>query len=75
MNELLAACGAFVFVYMLKPFEIFKALNRKPFTCEVCLAGWFALILNLETYWLHIPFRMSAAMILAFVLTKLLRKI
>ena len=75
MNEVLAACGAFVFVYILQLHRIFKVLDRKPFNCEVCLAGWFSLILNLGSYWLTVPFKMSAAMVLAILITAIIKKV
>jgi hypothetical protein len=75
LNELLAACGAFVFVYVLRLHYTFKILNRKPFACEVCMGGWFALVLNLNTYWLYIPFKMCLAMVLTILLTAILKRI
>lgn len=75
MNEILSACGAFVFVYVLKLHTTFKILNRKPFACEVCMGGWFALLLNINTYWLQIPFRMAAAMVLTILITALLKRL
>lgn len=74
-NELLSACGAFVWVYILRLHLTFKILNRKPFACEVCMGGWFALLLNVKCYWLHIPFKMATAMVFTIILTALLKKI
>lgn len=73
MNELLAACGAWVWVYVLRVHHLIKWMNRKPFACEVCMAGWFTLFM----YWINwmTPFRMAAAMIITIILTKAMNKI
>lgn len=75
MNELLAAAGAFVFVNVLQFHRMIKALNRKPFACEVCMGGWFALVLDFGQYWLTVPFKMALAMVFTIVLTKLIKTI
>lgn len=67
---LLACCGAWVFVYVLK----FQDFKYKPFNCEVCMAGWFTLLLFLTPEWVEVPFYMSAAMILTIWVTKLMKK-
>lgn len=74
MIELLAACGAWVFVNVLALHRMFEVLNRKPFACETCMAGWFTLILAFGDYWLYMPFRMAVSMIIAIFLTALIRK-
>lgn len=75
MNEVYACCGAIVFVYMLQFHLMFPRLNRKPFNCDVCLSGWFSLILNLGGYWLLVPFKMAFAMVLTVFLSYIIRKI
>lgn len=75
MNEVLSACGAFVFVYILRLHLVFSVLYRKPFVCEVCMAGWFSLLLNIGSYWLYVPFKMAAAMCLTIVLTSILKRL
>lgn len=70
---LLAACAAFVWVYVLH-FEKFKF---KPINCETCMGGWFCCglcIINKYVWW-EIPFYMCAAMITSIVLTKIMKKI
>jgi hypothetical protein len=52
---------------------VFK-INRKPFNCSVCLAGWFALFLMLFP-WLDTPFYMSAAMVAVILLASIMKKI
>jgi len=75
MIELLASCGAWVWVFILKV-QTLPKLNRKPFNCEVCLSGWFTLLLSTGYYRFEIiPFKMSAAMVITILLTKLLSKI
>lgn len=69
MNEIYAAFGAFAFVNFLKVHKISPKFNRKPLSCSLCMAGWFALILNFGGYWLHVPFQMAMAMVYAFFLT------
>ena len=76
MIELLAACGAWVWVFILKIQYLHPALYRKPFSCEVCLAGWFTMLLSAGYYRFEvIPFKMAAAMVLTILLTKLMNKI
>jgi hypothetical protein len=41
--------------------------NVKPINCDVCLSGWFALILTFD--WLS-PFYMSAAMLMTIIINK-----
>lgn len=76
MQEILAACGAWVWVFILRIHTFHKSIRRKPFSCEVCMAGWFTLILLVQdTYWLYIPFRMAVAMILTIILTRIMSKV
>lgn len=75
MIELLAACGAWVFVNVLAIHRVISAMNRKPFACETCMAGWFTFLLCFGDYWLYVPFRMAVSMIIAIFLTSLIRKI
>lgn len=71
---LLATCGAFVCVNMLQLHMIFK-WNRKPLNCDVCISGWFCLLLSVPyVYWLHIPFYMAAAMVTTAVLNSVLKR-
>lgn len=74
MKEIiLAACGAWVWVHKLKVQLWAKFLFRKPFACEVCMAGWFALLLFLLPPWADIPFYMAGAMVATVLLTKIIR--
>ena len=76
MIELLAACGAWVWVFILKIHLLHPALYRKPFSCEVCLAGWFTLCLCAgNVYWMDVPFRMALSMVITILLTNLMRKL
>lgn len=76
MNELLAACLAWVVVNVLEVHRWHRWFNRKPIACDVCLSGWFTLILNFSVVeWLQMPFRMAAAMILTIVIGKILNKL
>lgn len=75
MNEIYAAFGAFAFVNFLKVHKISPKLNRKPLSCEVCMGGWFALLLSLDTYWLLVPFKMAAAMCLTYLITSVMKRI
>ena len=75
MNELLAAAGAFVFVNVLQFHRALKWMNRKPCACEVCMGGWFALILDFGQYWLTVPFKMALAMVMTIILTKVVKSI
>jgi len=75
VNELLAACGAFVFVEVLRLHRMIPGLNRKPFACSVCMSGWFSLLLNFVDYWLYVPFKMAVAMVITILLTGLINKI
>lgn len=71
---LLAASGAFVFVEMLQLHMVFK-VNRKPFSCHVCMAGWFTLLLFILPGWFEVPFYMCASMMVAAVFKYLMKKI
>ena len=76
MYELIAACGAWVWVFVLDIPDLHKWFRRKPFNCEVCLSGWFTLCLCAgRVYWLEVPFRMAAAMVVTILLTNLMRKL
>jgi hypothetical protein len=76
ITELLAACGSFVWVYILNIPALHRWFNRKPFACEVCMAGWFDLCLNAgNTWWMEVPFRMAAAMCITILLTNTLKKV
>lgn len=67
----LAACAAWVLVYPLG----FIRFKYKPFNCEVCLAGWFTLLLSIGHYrWFEVPFFMCVGMVFSVLLTKLLAK-
>jgi hypothetical protein len=59
---LLASCGAFVFVNILQ-IDIVFGIKRKPFTCDICMSGWFFLLLYFLPEWADIPFYMAGAMI------------
>ena len=60
---LLSACMAFVFVNVLQLHMKLK-LTWKLFNCDVCLAGWFCLVISIPTVeWYLIPGYMAAAMV------------
>lgn len=71
---LLSACGAWVLVNMIEWHLLFR-INRKPFNCHTCLAGWFCLVLNIGHYWLEVPFLMAASMMVAALFNSIMRKI
>ena len=71
---LLAACGAFVCVEMLQLHIAFR-IQRKPFNCEVCLAGWFTLLLFILPSWFDVPFYMAGAMMMAVVVKSIMKKL
>jgi hypothetical protein len=71
MIVLLAICGAFVVVEVLQLHVVLR-INRKPFNCSVCLAGWFTLLLYLLPF-LKPPFLMASAMVGIIALNKLIK--
>lgn len=71
---LYSICFGFVWVEVFQMHLRFK-LNRKPFNCVKCMAGWCSLPLGLiagETWYL--PFIMFVAMVAAILLTNLINK-
>lgn len=76
MIELMAACGAWVVVNILQLHRMLSWLNRKPFACDICLSGWFTLVLSIgAVYWLYVPFKMAMAMMLTIVIGKIMNKL
>ena len=61
-DVILAACGGFVTVNMIQ-LHVILGWNRKPLNCDVCLSGWFFLLLYFCPGWLDVPFYMAGAMI------------
>ena len=74
MNEILSACGGWVFVNVLEFHKRFRIINFKPLNCDVCMSGWIYLALSFNTvYWHYIPLHMSLAMVATIFLNKLLK--
>lgn len=72
IEAFLSACAGWVVVYPLG----FIRFKRKPFSCEVCMAGWFCLLLSIGYYtWYMILFYMCAAMVFAAIITKLINRL
>lgn len=73
MKEILyAACGAWVWVYMLGMIRF----KYKPLNCEKCMAGWLCCAMSIGHYpWYEIPFMMCAAMVAAIILTGIMNKV
>lgn len=69
----LAISSSIVLVNHLKIYKKHRLLNRKPFSCSQCFAGWMAgllwilnLTLSLEALaWAEIPFGMCLSMVLS----------
>jgi len=70
---LLAACGAFVMVNVIQ-FHVITGWRFKPFICDVCMAGWFYLILFFCPSWVDVSFYMAAAMIAARLINYVMKK-
>lgn len=80
MNDLrillCSSCMAIVAVKILQLHITFPSLNRKPFSCETCLSGWFCLVLSVPyVKWWWIPGYMAAAMILTVFINGLMRRV
>lgn len=60
MIYLYAIASAFVWVHVLRS----PGIKQKPFTCDVCLAGWLGMILSYTSghIW-QVPFDGCAAML------------
>ena len=72
---LLAACGAWVLVNIIQLHLLIK-VNRKPLSCHTCLAGWLTLLLTFQDYyWLHIPFMMSASMMIVIFFNYIMKRL
>ncbi len=70
INMILCACLSFILVNGLNIHKIHRWLNRKPFACDVCMAGWLAL-----PYCWHgwrTPLYMAGAMVCVIALNKIL---
>ena len=75
MTILYAICLGWVLVNILQIHRRHPLLNRKPFSCDVCLAGWIAGILSLLVYF-DLPYAildMPVAMVGVILLNKLIR--
>ena len=69
---LLAACAGWVVVYPLG----FIRFKRKPFSCEVCMSGWFCMLISIPSYpWYQVPFYMCGAMVTTVLITKLINRL
>jgi len=71
----ISACGGWVFVNTFLLHRHISWMNRKPFVCEKCMAGWFCLFSSLSYDWYLIPLMMAAAMVTAIFLTWTLKKL
>jgi hypothetical protein len=73
-----AAALAFAFVEILGvPYWFKGLLNFKPFACQTCMSGWFALALGLlsGTGWIWLLPVMALAMIVNIILNGVVNKL
>jgi hypothetical protein len=70
----LAICTSYVLKFVIQWHYKIKWLNRKPFNCAVCLAGWLTLL-----FWLvpqiHILGWMAVSMTLGYVAFALINRL
>jgi hypothetical protein len=74
---ILAVCTAYALVEVIEIKYLFKSrLNRKPFTCTVCMSGWLMLVLSLpHAHYLEIPFYMCTAVVAAMIFNQLINRL
>lgn len=68
---ILVACLAWVLVKVLQIHKWHKWLNRKPFACETCLAGWLAIPYCWHEW--RTPLYMAGAMVLVIFLNEIMK--
>jgi hypothetical protein len=70
---ILVACLAFVLVKVVGISTLSKWVARKPFTCEVCMAGWLAVPYCWHEW--YTPLYMAGAMVVTIIITGFLKKL
>lgn len=70
MIHLYAIASAFVWVHILGS----PRLNFRPFTCDVCLSGWVAMVLSYTAgnLW-QVPFDGATAMLGMVIMKRILK--